>query len=111
MAIIHRSLNSFFRLLKLGSGPGVFNPWTQRDESTDNALNGPVQRLERLRAHLHTKVAQILIGEAAGYQGCHVSGIPFTSERMIVEGCVPRISCNGQRLSIRKRPWSEPSAT
>ena len=53
----------------------------------------------------------MLIGEAAGYQGCKVSGIPFTSERLILEGAIPRIDVPPGRLSSRTRPWSEPSAT
>jgi uracil-DNA glycosylase len=98
-------------LLQTGSGPAVFNPWTERDELNDASLNGPDDRLERLRSHLATNVARILVGEAAGYQGCHVSGIPFTSERVIMAGDVPRVSCGNRRLSVRVRPWSEPSAT
>jgi hypothetical protein len=113
--ILNRSLNrvhleTFFGLLEMGNGTS-FNPWTQRDELNDSTLNGPAARCQRLRAHLQLPPSRILLGEAAGYQGCHVSGIPFTSERLIVAGGVPRVSSNGQRLSIRKRPWSEPSAT
>ncbi|MEX2465175.1 MAG: hypothetical protein WD428_04775, partial [Gaiellaceae bacterium] len=42
----------------------------------------PVRR-ERLAAYLeeHAGAAWILVGEAAGYRGARVSGIPFTSER------------------------------
>jgi hypothetical protein len=53
----------------------------------------------------------VLVGEAAGYQGCKVSGIPFTSERLILAGAIPRIDVPAGRLSSRIRPWSEPSAT
>jgi hypothetical protein len=110
-AVRDKQLSHFFRLLKLGCRAAVFNPWTQRDELNDSSLNGPSDRLERLCSHLSTRAARILIGEAAGYQGCHVSGIPFTSERVIMTGAIPRVSCHGQRLSLRTRPWSEPSAT
>jgi uracil-DNA glycosylase len=34
-----------------------------------------------LRAHQHASV--VLVGEAAGYRGARVSGIPFTSERQL----------------------------
>jgi uracil-DNA glycosylase len=104
-------LARFFQLLTSGAGSHVFNPWTQRDPSTDAADNGPDVRRERLAAHLRVKPARILIGEAAGYQGCHVSGVPFTSERLVMAGAIPRLSSDGRRLSVRKRPWSEPSAT
>jgi hypothetical protein len=101
----------FFRLLTADCGPNVFNPWTQRDECNDGALNGPAARRERLRSHLRVQPTQILIGEAAGYQGCRITGVAFTSERLVMAGTVPRIACRGLRLSTRHIPWSEPSAT
>jgi hypothetical protein len=107
----NRRLGQFFHLLAEGGGLEVFNPWTQSDALNDGTLNSPGARCDRLRAHLQIDAARILIGEAAGYQGCHVSGIPFTSERIIMAGMIPRVSCDGQRLSLRARPWSEPSAT
>jgi uracil-DNA glycosylase len=40
---------------------------------------------DRLRAYLETRAAApvLLVGEAAGYRGARVSGIPFTSERQL----------------------------
>lgn len=105
-----RALATFFELLHRPAGPDAFNPWTARDAGTDLPADAPAQRLERLRRHLDCEPRWLLIGEAAGYQGCHVSGIPFTSERLILAGAIPRLPASA-RLSIRARPWSEPSAT
>jgi hypothetical protein len=106
-----QSFARLFRLLAADCGPDVFNPWTQSDERNDGALNGPEARRERLRAHLRVQPDHILIGEAAGYQGCHVTGMAFTSERLIMTGVIPRVATAGERLSTRHIPWSEPSAT
>jgi uracil-DNA glycosylase family 4 len=40
-------------------------------------------RRERLRAHLARDAEIVLVGEAAGYRGARVSGVPFTSERQL----------------------------
>ena len=104
-------LDTFFKLLTCDTHGDVFNPWASRDPTTDRAANGPRARRQRLLAHFDTRPARLLVGEAAGYQGCHVSGIAFTSERLVMAGLIPRVSSGGQRLSSRPRPWSEPSAT
>lgn len=92
------------------SRPGLFNPW--RDSCRfDSPENGPSQRLDRLAAHLDCDPRLILVGEAPGYQGCRYSGIAFTSERLLLDGAVPRITRLASRLTLRERPFSEPSAT
>lgn len=103
-------IDDFLQLLLAPVGERVFNPWTQVDTGTDALPDAPVQRLQRLRAHLDVRAGWLLVGEAPGYQGCHVSGIAFTSERLLLAGAIPRVSV-WQRLSTRSLPWSEPSAT
>lgn len=89
---------------------GLFNPW--RDHCPHDAVgNGPNQKLERLALHLGCEPQFILAGEAPGYQGCRYSGIAFTSERLLGEGVIPRIAPLSGRLSTRRLPFSEPSAT
>jgi uracil-DNA glycosylase family 4 len=53
--------------------------------ATFNQYSGSELRQERLRAYLESKTDAgiVLVGEAAGYLGARVSGIPFTSERQL----------------------------
>jgi len=89
---------------------GLFNPW--RDSCPHDATgNGPAAKLNRLALHLDCDPEFILAGEAPGYQGCRYSGIAFTSERLLGEGAIPRIPALSNRLSTRRLPFSEPSAT
>jgi len=103
-------LTPFFALLRHAPAGPVFNPWYDHDAGTDRSPAAPAGRRARLRAHLDCPARLILVGEGAGYQGCHVSGVAFTSERLLLAGVIPRIHVAG-RLSSRARPWSEPSAT
>jgi uracil-DNA glycosylase len=90
--------------------PGLFNPWADHClyETRSNAAS---QRIQRLRQHLDCDARLILVGEAPGYQGCRYSGVAFTSERLILEGVIPRIPAPASRLSTRRLPFSEQSAT
>lgn len=100
----------FLRLLQQATAGDVFNPWSQRDPITDLYQDAAAARRSRLLAHLDCDAGFVLIGEAAGYQGAKVSGLAFTSERLLLEGAIPRARLDG-RLTSRPRPWSEPSAT
>lgn len=104
-------LATFLRLIEAHASQDVFNPWREHDAGTDAAADAPAARRARLRAHLDCDPLLLLLGEAAGYQGCHVSGIPFTSERLLLAGAIPRVAAPPARLSTRATPWSEPSAT
>lgn len=103
-------VDRFLERLRGAPDGAVFNPWYSRDPGTDRVADAAAARRARLRAHLDCEARLVLIGEAAGYQGCHVSGMAFTSERLILEGAIPRVTAS-HRLSTRERPWSEPSAT
>lgn len=89
---------------------GLFNPWRDTCQD-DEACNTPDSKLARLAAHLDCQPAFILCGEAPGHLGCRHSGIAFTSERLLMEGAIPRVARLQQRLTSRKLPFSEPSAT
>jgi uracil-DNA glycosylase family 4 len=53
--------------------------------ATFNQYAASELRRERLRAYLDERADAeiVLVGEAAGYRGARVSGIPFTSERQL----------------------------
>ena len=88
----------------------LFNPW--RDPCTDDKLrNDPEAKLARLAAHLDCDPKLILCGEAQSYRGCRHSGIAFTSEHLLLEGTIPRIPAMSHRLTIKKSPYKEGSAT
>jgi len=105
------SLENFLSALQVQVPANTFNPWIHHDPDTDVDSNAPDARVDRLRAHLQCKPKAILVGEAPGYQGCKISGIPFTSERLLLAGSIPRLDRPLSRLSKRERPWSEPSAS
>lgn len=51
-----------------------------------DSCSGGVERRERLSRYLSARwstAATVLAGEAAGYRGCRLSGIPFTSMRQL----------------------------
>jgi uracil-DNA glycosylase family 4 len=53
--------------------------------TTHNQYARSPLRRDRLRAYLeaHASAEIVLVGEAAGYRGARISGIPFTSERQL----------------------------
>jgi hypothetical protein len=53
--------------------------------ATYNQYAGSELRRARLRDHLTLRAhaGTVLVGEAAGYRGARVSGVPFTSERQL----------------------------
>ena len=98
----------FIRLLKQSPTGAVFNPWWEVDEQNDIARTAPMIRRQQLRAYLqqrlgHAKIA--VIGEALGYRGGHFSGIPMTSERMLLgkQADIVSVLCErGKKVSSRK---------
>ena len=81
------SLEQFLRLLKKSPSGAVFNPWWEFDEENDIGPSAPAIRRTQLRAYLRERVGSAklaVIGEAVGYRGGHFSGIPMTSERLLL---------------------------
>lgn len=104
------AVNTFVRAVAEPRLNGMFNPWGQ-DCTTDIRPRGFLDRQVRLAWHLGLETPRVaVIGEAPGYQGCRYSGVAFTSERLLIDGSIPRVPTTG-RITTRPLPWSEPSAT
>jgi hypothetical protein len=80
-------VDNFLRLLKRSPSGAVFNPWWEVDEQNDIGRHAPAIRRKQLRAYLRKRLGKAklaVIGEAVGYRGGHFSGIPMTSERILL---------------------------
>ena len=80
-------IDEFLQLLRKSPSRAVFNPWWEVDEQNDIGRNAPAIRRHQLRAYLQKRVGKAnvaVIGEAIGYRGGHFSGIPMTSERLLL---------------------------
>jgi uracil-DNA glycosylase len=113
-----KQLDTFLRLLKASPSGAVFNPWWQIDEENDIGPHSPAIRRKHLAVYFRERLGKArlaIVGEALGYRGGHFSGIPMTSERMllgkkpdIVAGIEPRRT---SKPSVCPDGFSEPTAT
>lgn len=100
----HNQLDKFLRLLKASPSGAVFNPWWQIDEENDIGPRSPAIRRKHLAAYFRERLGKArlaIIGEALGYRGGHFSGIPMTSERMLL-GKQPAIAAALRERRNRK---------
>jgi len=83
----HKQLDKFLRLLTASPSGAVFNPWWEIDDENDIGPIAPAIRRKQLRAYLEERLANArfaIVGEALGYRGGHFTGIPMTSERILL---------------------------
>ena len=106
------SVENFLRLLKKSPSSAVFNPWWQVDGENDVGPQAPAIRRKQLRAYLceRLKKARLaVVGEALGYRGGHFSGIPMTSERLLLgRSKKVRLKSNDFFSDINPRRTSKP---
>ena len=107
-----RSVEKFVQLLKNSPSGAVFNPWWQVDKQNDIGRNAPGIRRKQLRAYFCERFGNArlaVIGEAVGYRGGHFSGIPMTSERLLLGGSKKvRLKSNDFFSDIKPRRTSKP---
>lgn len=98
------------RLKHIKPPPNCINPWRGRSAAAKLRQANLTHYLQQM-AHERPKV--ILVGEAPGYRGCGLTGVPFTSERILVEGAAGLFGSDSsfQILGDRLKPISEASAT
>jgi uracil-DNA glycosylase len=118
------SLNTFWKHLRNTPQGDVFNPWKDFDPSSDIHKQAPRIRRQQLFHYLEERknARFILVAEALGYQGGKFSGIPMTSERILLghrrkDGLDPEFvikTVKPEKTShpdIRKDGFSEPTAS
>ena len=111
-------LDKFLRLLKASPDGAVFNPWWEIDQKNDIGPHSPAIRRKHLAVYFRERLGKArlaIVGEALGYRGGHFSGIPMTSERIllgkqavILSGIKPRRT---SKPSVCLDGFSEPTAT
>ena len=116
---------TFVEALRGYRAEAVFNPWGEHDPEHDLDDQGPDIRCRQLERYLEERIGvadTLLLAEAVGYQGGHFSGIPMTSERLLLGGLrhkeiTPKMvfsSLAPRRTSkpdLRPSGFTEPTAT
>ena len=112
-----KQLDAFLRSLKASPSSAVFNPWWQFDEKNDISPHAPAIRRKHLAVYFRERLGKArvaIVGEALGYRGGHFSGIPMTSERMLLGKTRVVASIKPRRTSkpsVCPDSFSEPTAT
>jgi len=119
-------INNFIESLKYSpKRDNVFNPWWETDSENDIDDKGPIIRRQQLFQYLNERIGKakfLLVGEAIGYQGGHFTGIPMTSERILLgghveKGILPEHVFSGIEINRTSKPklkrqgFTEPTGT
>ena len=92
--------------------PNVYNQYSYKDEENAVRRNNLLIYLNQMHK---MKPKAILVGEAPGYRGCRLTGVPFTSEHLLMNN-IENLKIfgkeNGYKLAIEKEKiFKEATAT
>jgi uracil-DNA glycosylase len=99
-------LDKFLRLLTDSPSGAVFNPWWEADEENDIGPRSPAIRRKHLASYFGERLGKArlaIVGEALGYRGGHFSGIPMTSERILLSNQKNAVAALYQRRNLEHR--------
>lgn len=102
----------FQKLADIEDMPNVHNLFTKRTPEGRTRLRNLRRYFEQVLA---TSPKLLLVGEAPGYQGTYLTGVPFCSEAILI-GPPNKFGLFGvengyERVIVSERLWKEPSAT
>jgi uracil-DNA glycosylase len=94
--------------------PHVTNHYAYTDEEGITREANKARR-ENLRLYLRQMVVErpsfLLVGEAPGYRGCRVTGVPFTNKRLLLDQGRNLIKQGGFRVAAEDNDLSRHEAT
>ncbi len=92
------------RLARTPAPPDAFNPFAYDDKA--NVESNTIRRAN-LKTYLERmatlKPTVMLVAEAPGYRGMRLTGVPFSSRYLIIEG-VPGVEVYGEKYGYRVPP-------
>lgn len=98
-----------FPLPSLQGKRPLFNFYNQDLEQVDCPGGSAIRRtnLRNYLASFPERPTTLILGEAPGWRGCRFSGVPFSSEALLVEGLLP---FRGEASSLAPHPLDERTA-
>ena len=106
-------INNFIEeLASFKSSSNLFNQYSYELNANSIRRNNLFLYLQQM-VNLNPKM--LLVGEASGYRGCRLTGVPFTSEYILLNGLEP-IGLFGEHRGYQKtdefeKLWKEASAS
>lgn len=102
-------IDAFVDSLAEFDGKDLFNPWRNTTD-TDISPQMPQIRQNLLKQHLSCATPRlIIVNDALNYYGSRQTGVPLTSEYLVLNHRIPRLSCD-HRMTNTPNMFNDPSA-